>query len=100
MNNSLSPWSRIVAGARLAPADTRDASAPHGFATRVAALAFAQVEPTFAVLFARFSWRALAVCGLIMTIGIATSFTPVVRAFETESVSVADPVAEWLGAAS
>jgi hypothetical protein len=101
MKNHPSPWNRLVAGARLAPADARDAAAPHGFATRVCALAFAGAEPTFSALFARFSLRALGVCGLLMMLGVTFNLGSVLNAFETDSVvTLSDPVAEWLNAAS
>ena len=35
MNNHPEAWQRLVAAARQAPADSRDASAPYGFAARV-----------------------------------------------------------------
>ena len=99
MNELNSPWTRLAAGARLAPADSRDASAPAGFATRVVALAFARAEPSFSALFARFSWRALGVASLLMVAGVSFGFTSVVNAFEAnDTASVNDPVAEWLGA--
>ncbi|MET0263006.1 MAG: hypothetical protein ABW223_08925 [Rariglobus sp.] len=101
MKNHSTPWNRLVAGARLAPADMRDDAAPLGFAARVSALAFAQgAEPTFSTLFARFSLRSLGVCGLLMVIGVSLNLSSVVNAFETESVAVNDPVTEWLNAAS
>lgn len=101
MNNSLSPWTRLVAAARLAPADARDAAAPHGFATRVCALAFANVEPTFAMLFARFAPRALGVCALLMIVGVTLNLGSVLSAFEgNDTVAFNDPVGEWLDASA
>ncbi|MDF3058582.1 MAG: hypothetical protein K0R17_2797 [Rariglobus sp.] len=104
MKTHSSPWSRLVTAARLAPADQRDASAPLGFATRVSALGLAAVEPTFSALFARFSMRALGVCGLLMVLGVSLNLSSVLNAIEsdssTDSVAVSDPVAEWLNAAS
>jgi len=101
MKNSLSPWTRLVAAARLAPADERDASAPHGFATRVSALAFASMEPTFAMLFARFAPRALGVCALLMVAGVTLNLGTVLNAFEgNDSVAFNDPVGEWLDASA
>ncbi len=101
MKPHLSPWTRLVAAARLASVeDRRDVTAPNGFATRVAALGLAGMEPTFSALFARLSLRALGVCALLMVVGVALNFGPVLNAVETESVAVSDPVAEWLNAAS
>jgi len=101
MKSPSSPWSRLVAVARLAPADERDASAPLGFATRVGALGLAAMEPTFSALFDRLSLRALGVCGLLMVLGVTLNLGSVLKAFETETgIALNDPVAEWLGAAS
>ncbi len=95
-----SPWSRLVAAARLVPTDRRDESAPLGFAARVSALGLARVEPTFSALFARFSLRALGVCGLLMILGVSLNFSSVLNAFESDLVVLNDPVVEWLNAAS
>lgn len=101
MKNHSSSWTRLVAAARLAPADARDASAPSGFAMRVSALAFAATEPTFSALFARFSMRSLGVCGLLMVLGVTLNLNSVVKAFEGDSVvAINDPVSEWFDAAS
>lgn len=100
MNTNHAPWDRLAAAARRAPADTRDASAPAGFATRVSALAFASVEPTFSALFARFSMRALGVCALLMVAGVALNLGTALKAFESEPVAINDPVTEWFDASS
>jgi len=99
MKTHSSPWTRLAAGARLAPTDVRDASAPLGFATRVSALGLARIEPTFSALFARFSLRSLGVCGLLMVLGVTLNFSSVLNAFEADaSITLNDPVAEWLSA--
>lgn len=95
-----SPWDRLVAAARQAPVDHRETSAPAGFATRVSALGLANVEPTFSALFARFSLRALGVCGLLMVLGVSLNLGTVLNAFEPDAMVANDPVAEWLDAAS
>jgi hypothetical protein len=100
MNTSLSPWTRLLAAARRAPADTRDASAPLGFAARIGALAFAGREPTFSALFARASWRALGVCSLLMVAGVALNYSSALKAFEPDLVSNNDPVSDWIDASS
>lgn len=100
MKNPTTPWTRLVAAARQAPADPRDLSAPSGFATRVSALAFADSEPSFIALFARFAPRALGVCGLLMVLGVTLNFTSALNAFEADTVTLNDPVADWLGAAN
>ena len=101
MKNHSSPWSRLVAAARQAPADSRDESAPLGFATRVSALGLAGVEPTFSALFARLSLRALGVCAVLMVLGVTLNLNSVLNAYEAESsLTLNDPVGEWLGASS
>jgi hypothetical protein len=101
MKTHSSPWNRLVAAARLAPADERDASAPFGFATRVSALGLARVEPTFSALFARISLRALGVCAVLMVLGVTLNLNSVLNAYEAESsLTLNDPVGEWLGASS
>jgi hypothetical protein len=100
MKTHSSPWNRLVAAARLAPAEQRDETAPFGFSVRVAALGVSGIEPTFSALFARFSLRSLGVCGLLMVLGVTLNLGSVLNAVEDESVAVSDPVAEWLNAAS
>lgn len=101
MKHSSPPWTRLVAAARLAPADGRETAAPAGFATRVSAVAMAAREPTFSALFARFSLRALGVCGLVMVLGVTLNLGSVLNAFESpslETTTLEDPVSEWLDA--
>ncbi len=95
-----SPWPRLMAAARQAPADSRDTAAPLGFAARVCAHAFAQPAPDFATLFTRFAPRALGACGLLMMLGVTLNIGTVLRAIEPEATLINDPVAEWLDAAS
>ena len=97
MNKHPTTWARLVTAARQAPLDSRDTSAPAGFATRVAALAFACPEPSFSALFARFAPRALGTCALVMVLGITLNIGAVLQAFEpdTAATSITDPVAEW-----
>lgn len=54
--------------------DTRECAAPLGFSTRVAARAFAQQENPLEALFATLSWRALAVCGLLMALTMVSVY--------------------------
>jgi len=103
MKHFNSPWTRLVAAARLAPADKRAACAPAGFATRVSALAAGANEPTFAALFARCSLRALGVCGLVMVLGVTLNLGSVLNAFEApavDAITLNDPVSEWLDASA
>lgn len=97
MNFRKSSWSRLVTVAQLAPADARDAAAPNGFSTRVAALAFAAGEPSISSLFARLSWRALGVAALVMLASVAANFKPMINSLDRDTgVALADPVGEWL----
>ena len=104
LNDPRHPWSRLTAAARRVN-DERDTSAPYGFATRVAALAFAQERPV-ASLLERFAFRAVSVASLLALFSIvlnyqalstATPATPVVTAQvespEPELVAVDDAVA-------
>lgn len=65
-------WTRLTAAARTVR-DERDAAAPYGFATRVAALAFAQ-ERRVASLFERFSLRAMGVAALLALGSVALNY--------------------------
>jgi len=98
MNSSNSLWFRLVKAARPAPADMRDTSAPSGFSTRVAALAFASAEASFSAVLARLSWRALTVASLVMAATIAANFKPMLASLDKDvsSASLSDPVGEWL----
>ena len=97
MNTRLPAWSRLVAAARRAPIDNRDTAAPFGFATRVAALAFAQAaERPLAMLFDRLSFRALGCAGLLAVASVAANLAPVLNAIEEEAAALGDPVVEML----
>lgn len=97
MNKDSQAWERLVAAARKAPADTRDVSAPFGFSTRVATLAFAGAgERPWYALFDRVSLRAVGVAGLLAVASVAANLSPVLRAFEDDVYAVQDPVVEVL----
>ena len=66
------PWSRLTAAARQAP-DLRDATAPYGFATRLAALGM-KPQRAIASLFERFSFRAIGVAVLLALLGVAINY--------------------------
>ena len=72
-NDPKHPWSRLAAAARRSP-DDRDTAAPYGFATRVAALAFAQ-ERKVASLFERFALRAVGVSCLLALLSVAVNYS-------------------------
>jgi hypothetical protein len=66
------PWSRLASAARQVP-DDRDVSAPYGFATRVAALAWDR-RPGGS-LFERFALRAVGVAGILAALSVIANFT-------------------------
>ncbi|MBL9199978.1 MAG: hypothetical protein JNL39_05690 [Opitutaceae bacterium] len=71
-NDPRHPWARLTSAARMVR-DERDASAPFGFATRVAALALAQ-EFRVASLFERFSLRAMGLAALLAVVSVALNY--------------------------
>ena len=90
------PWARLVAAARRAPA-SGDTAAPYGFATRVAALAFAAERPMRS-LFERFSLRAVGVAGLLAVLSVVANYSSLNVAAEEEiSTTGDDPVEMLLG---
>jgi hypothetical protein len=101
INDPRHPWSRLTAAAREVPVD-QDASAPYGFATRVAALALAQ-EKRITSLFERFALRAVGVATLLALFSVALNYdvitteaptgATVVRFDESELVPKDDAVA-------
>jgi len=86
LNDPRHPWSRLTAAARQAR-DERDASMPYGFATRIAALAFAQ-ERRMASLFERFALRAVSAASLLALFSIVLNYS----AISTTGGSAAAPV--------
>lgn len=88
-----SSWARLAAGARRAPADTRDASAPYGFSTRMAALAFAVERPVVS-LFERFSLRALGFASLLALASVAANYSMFTTSSTEDELSLTgeDPV--------
>jgi hypothetical protein len=83
INDPRHPWSRLTAAAR-AMRDERDASAPFGFATRVAAIALAQ-ERRVASLFERFALRAVGVAALLALFSVVLNY----QALSPEPVATA-----------
>ena len=88
------PWQRLSRAARRHH-DDRDTAAPYGFATRVAALAFAP-ERKGASLFERFALRAVGVACLLMITSFAANYAAIAKAFADEPLVPDDPVAELL----
>jgi hypothetical protein len=97
-NPSNQSWNRLVAGARRA-GDERGASAPYGFATRVAALALSQDSRMVSVV-ERFALRALGVACLLALVSVVANYSaltaPTLGAEEESFVD--DPVAALLDA--
>ena len=69
------PWSRLVAAARRARLE-RDASAPYGFATRVAAQAWAD-DARGASLLERFAFRAVGLAALLAVGSVALNYSAI-----------------------
>jgi hypothetical protein len=93
MNPNHTPWDRLAAAARRAPAlDERETAAPYWFATRVAALGLA-AKPESSSLFdpfsLRISLRALGVACAMAVIAAGTSYPTIVKLF-ADNVSPAD----------
>lgn len=91
------PWSKLVHAAREAR-DDRDASAPFGFATRVAALGLGARGPHVSVL-ERFALRAVSVASLLAVASVAWNYNAITvpirnaemaAAAETEMAVTAD----------
>lgn len=97
MNPSDQKWTRLTAAARSVP-DARDTSAPYGFATRVAALAFAQERA--GSLLERFSLRALGLAALLALVCVAANLSTVTNLLGDEGATADDPVAEIIDLAS
>jgi len=94
MNKYDQAWRRLTAAARRAE-PSRDESAPFGFSTRVAALAFAE-ERGAPPAFARLALRAALVAGLVAAAAVAVNYPAIRGAFEGEPALAAndDPVGE------
>lgn len=91
-------WQRLVESARQVP-DNRDTAAPFGFATRVAALAFSKPKASLAATLDRFSWKALILSCILMTLGIASSYSTLISVNDDESTPQ-DPVSEIIEVSS
>lgn len=94
MNAPEKSWQKLVEAARRAPR-AGDESAPFGFSTRVAALAFERAAPRASV-YARVSLRAAAVAGLLAAAAVAANYSAIMGAFEDDTAVAAadDPIAE------
>jgi hypothetical protein len=97
LNDPRHPWSRLTAAARQVQ-DEREASAPYGFSTRIAALAFAQEQRVFS-LFERFAFRAVGLACILALASVALNYsaltmpTATTTAMAEEVMPVDDAVA-------
>lgn len=66
-------WSRLITATRRV-ADERDVTAPYGFATRVAALAFSQ-QHKVSSLVEQFALRAFGVACLLAVLSLAVNYS-------------------------
>jgi hypothetical protein len=97
LNDPQHPWARLTAAARTVK-DDRDGVAPYGFATRVAAVAFAVERPINSLL-ERFAWRAVGVAGLLALASLAMNYSALTKTLSVEEEMVEeDPVSVLLGA--
>jgi hypothetical protein len=84
---------RLIAAARRAPV-TGDESAPFGFSTRVAALAFERPQHS-APSFARLSLRVAWIACLFAVVAVGVNYKAITSAFDDESAAPSDdPVAD------
>lgn len=92
-------WSRLAALARRAPAEARDESAPLGFATRVAALAFEESERRVASLFEMLAPRALWIAAVLVVASVLVNYSSfgLSSTVEEGAPAVDDPVAMLFG---
>jgi hypothetical protein len=87
-------WQKLVAAARKAAPASADESAPYGFSTRVAALAFTQQTGSSSA-FARLSIRAAAFACVLAVGAVAANYTAIKGAFADETAAAADdPIGE------
>jgi hypothetical protein len=93
-------WERLAAAARKAPGAADD-SAPFGFSTRVAALAFEAGRPEPSA-FGRLALRAALVACLLALAAVGVNYSAIKGAFADEPPAAAgdDPVSEVVNLAS
>jgi hypothetical protein len=76
------PWRRLAAAARTARGEL-DAAAPHGFAARVVARAWARPDWPGSLL-ERFALRAVGVAGLLAALSVAMNYPALTGAMGAE----------------
>ena len=85
------PWSRLVSAAQRFK-DDRETTAPYGFSTRVAAVAFTR-EISVGSLFDRFALRAVGVASLLAVMSVVANYSSIANSFSGEDqIPVDDPV--------
>jgi hypothetical protein len=92
LNDPRHPWSRLTAAARQAQ-DDRDASAPYGFSTRIAALAFAQEQRAFS-LFERFAFRAVGLACILALASVALNYSALTTPTATTTAMTDDVIVD------
>ena len=90
LNDPRHPWTRLVAAARQAP-DDRDARAPYGFSTRIAALA-ASGEFRVHSLFERFAFRAVGLACILALASVAVNYSALTTSRTTTAEDEVIPV--------
>jgi hypothetical protein len=99
MNDFDKTWAKLTAAARKAPGG--DESAPFGFSTRVAAMAFSGAARSPSP-FGRMALRAAAAACLLAVVAVAVNYSAITGAFDDSSTPPAadDPVSEVVEAGS
>ena len=94
MNPREKSWQRLMEAARRAP-PAGDESAHYGFSTRVAALAFEQVQSP-APIFGRMALRVAGIACLFALVAVGLNYSAITGAFEDDTAVAVndDPVAE------
>lgn len=87
----LLPWQRLTAAARQTPLHDSEA-APYGFATRIAARAWAEGAAPVSPLFPQVSWRAFGVAAAVALATLAVNYEALAQRSPEEVVLSADPV--------
>lgn len=90
-----SSWRKLVTLARQAPADSRDDSAPPGFATRVAAQAASRPATSGWTLLGKLAFRGLLVAAACGVAAIALNFS-VLTSEPSVDYAAVDSVGELL----
>ena len=88
-------WPRLAAAARAAiAADTRDAAAPYGFATRIAARALGPQYAAAAPLLVRYAMRAFGLACLLAIFLVSINIGTIIRDINDEAAALGDTPVE------